>query len=50
MKVIKILGREVGLEEDSHEEILGHFLTFGVGLLEVIDWHNYSNINSSRKL
>ena len=37
MEVIEVLGREVGFDEDSHEEVLGHFLTFGVGLLEVID-------------
>lgn len=43
MEVIEVLGREVGLEENSHEEILGHLLTLRVGLLEVIDRHSQMN-------
>ena len=37
MEVVEVLGREIGLEKDSHEEVLGHLFTLGVGLLEVID-------------
>lgn len=41
VEVVEIVGGEVGLEEYSHDEAFLHLLPLRVGLLQIVNRHDY---------